>query len=98
MALEALIYLVFKVQLRQSRTKVAFETMDCQEGVDKKSLKTNAGKGCGDCANLCFQNIGCNSSRVRDWGEKIEQLKKTPTGWRNRPYFLKVTDTFLSLF
>ncbi|WP_154655896.1 hypothetical protein [Fortiea contorta] len=38
--MEALIYLVFKVLLRQSAIKVAFQVLGCQEGWRENSPKT----------------------------------------------------------
>ena len=63
--LKGLLYLVFKVLLRQPDIKVAFQTLSCQEWLQEKRLKSSYSKGFGVCANLNSVLNGSKAEAVR---------------------------------
>ncbi|RAM53101.1 MAG: hypothetical protein C6Y22_03180 [Hapalosiphonaceae cyanobacterium JJU2] len=50
--LEALLYLVFKVQWCRPRENIAFQPLGCQVMTEKKSFKSSHSKLFGDAADL----------------------------------------------
>ncbi len=84
LAVKALSYLVFKVQLRQSIAKIPFQPLGCQEVQVRKSLKISHSKDLKSCANLKTSQIRSKPERARHSAIKFEVAEKTPTGWRDR--------------
>ncbi|MBC1216258.1 hypothetical protein GNE08_18735 [Trichormus variabilis ARAD] len=68
--MESLIYLVFKVRLRELVTKVAVERSLCQEVVPKKYVEISDCKRFGDCVNLI-----ASQNHFKPIGDKLFQQK-----------------------
>ena len=64
--LERMIYLVFKVRLREVVLTIASWATGCQEGIFIFGLKSNNSMGLVDCASLFFGEGGSNPYTITD--------------------------------
>ena len=79
---EARVYLVFKVQLRPSKTKVPFQPSACQYPTFHTHSKTWSCKAFRLSVNLFFTLGASNSCCTWVWAEKFHTPILTPTDWR----------------